>query len=69
LERIVSNPINAFDIVGFIMDVEDGTLSEEQLFVEGFQHLIDTGLAWNLQGAYGRTAQALIDQGLCHLPT
>lgn len=41
--------------------------SEDQA-IEAWQTLIDIGLAWQLQGWFGRTAQALIDQGLCHLP-
>ena len=39
--------------------------SEEQV-IEAWQHLIDTGLAWALQGFFGRTAQSLIEQGVCH---
>jgi hypothetical protein len=38
--------------------------SEEQV-LEAWQHLIDTGLCWQLQGWFGRTATALIEQGLC----
>lgn len=38
--------------------------SEEQV-LEAWQHLIDTKLAWSLQGWFGRTAQALIDAGHC----
>jgi hypothetical protein len=37
--------------------------SEEQV-IEAWQTLVDTGLAWQLQGWFGRTARDLIDQGL-----
>jgi hypothetical protein len=52
------------DQVSKIMAYEDGELDEEQT-IELFQELINSGLAWSLQGHYGRTAQALIEQGLC----
>jgi hypothetical protein len=32
--------------------------------VEAWQYLHDTGLAYRLQGWFGRTAQSLIDQGI-----
>ncbi len=57
-----------FDMVGFIMAFEGGDLASEEELVEGFQHLIDSGHAWTLQGFYGRTAAALIDAGLCTDP-
>lgn len=38
--------------------------SEEQV-IEAWQLLIDTGMAWQLQGFFGRTAQSLIDNGIC----
>lgn len=41
----------------------ENTTREHQL--AAWQHLIDSGLCWNLQGWFGRTAQALIDKGLC----
>lgn len=53
-----------FNTLDFILDFESGDISDEYL-IEGFQHLIDTGQAWTLQGFYGRTAQALIDAGHC----
>lgn len=39
------------------------TDSEEQV-LEAWQHLHDTGLAYQLQGFFGRTARQLIEQGL-----
>ena len=35
---------------------------EEQ--IEAWQHLVNTGLAWSLQGWFGRVAAALIEQGI-----
>jgi len=43
---------------------ENGELDFEET-VDLFQGLIDSGLAWTLQGCYGRTAKALIDAGHC----
>jgi len=37
--------------------------SEEQI-IEAWQYLVDTGLAWKLQGSFGRTAQHLINEGV-----
>jgi hypothetical protein len=38
--------------------------SEAQI-VEAWQHLIDTGLCWQLQGWFGRTAMDFIRAGVC----
>jgi hypothetical protein len=43
---------------------EAGELSDEKE-IELFQKLIDSGLAWQLQGCYGRQAQWLINNGFC----
>jgi len=40
--------------------------SVKERIIEAWQHLIDTGLAWSLQGFFGRTAEALIEKGICH---
>ena len=38
---------------------------DEDTYIEAWQHLIDTGLCWSLQGFFGRTAMRLIEQGVC----
>ena len=38
--------------------------SEEEL-IEAWQHLINNGMVWTLQGWFGRTAKALIEAGIC----
>ena len=35
---------------------------DEDKQIEAWQHLIDTGLVWSLQGRFGRTAINLIEQ-------
>jgi hypothetical protein len=42
-----------------------GENASEDEQIEAWQHLIDTGLAWSLQGWFGRTAANLIEQGIC----
>jgi hypothetical protein len=37
---------------------------DEKRYLEAWQHLVDTGLAWQLQSSFGREGQYLIDQGL-----
>ena len=53
--------LEAIDIAEGFVDAE----SKEQ-FVAAWQQLIDTGLAWSLQGWFGRTAMAMIEDGICH---
>lgn len=50
------------DLVGRIMAYEDGDLSDAEV-VELFAALVASGMAWQLQGSYGRQAVALIDGG------
>jgi hypothetical protein len=49
--------------MGLAEGFEDGT-EEEQ--IEAWQYLVDTGLAWTLQGSFGRTAMSLIEAGVIH---
>lgn len=58
--------MNTTDAVG----IAEGWIeadSEEQI-IEAWQTLIDTGLAWQLQGWFGRTAARLIEDGICTAP-
>ena len=53
-------------LVDQIIDYESGEMGEQEI-IDFFQELIDLGMAWTLQGHYGRMAKSLIDQGLCHV--
>jgi hypothetical protein len=55
--------MNTYTAVGIAEGFIDAD-SEDQM-IEAWQTLIDTGMAWRLQGWFGRQAQALIDQGVC----
>lgn len=54
-----------FDVVDFVIRFEGGDIETEEEIIDGFQHLIDSGTVWGLQGSYGRTAAALIEAGHC----
>jgi hypothetical protein len=52
-----------YTAVGICEGFVDSDDEEQQ--IEAWQHLIDTGLTCTLQGAFGRMAQRLIDEGVC----
>jgi len=52
------------DRMSSIIAYENGELEEEEVILL-FQDLIDSGLAWQLQGSYGRMAEKLIESGYC----
>ena len=49
-----------------VMIAEGVDEAGDEIRVQAWQHLIDTGLVWKLQGRFGRTAAALIEDGICH---
>ena len=55
------------DLTDRIIAYEADELEYEDIF-ELFQDLVDTGLAWKLQGHYGRMAEHLIEQGFVTRP-
>ncbi|MEU5403741.1 hypothetical protein ABZ348_31160 [Streptomyces sp. NPDC005963] len=51
------------DIAIDLMALEAGELGVEET-LDLFALLIKSGMAWDLQGSYGRTAERLIEAGL-----
>jgi len=58
--------MDTFDATMIIEGVEPEAY--EGQIIDAWQLLIDTGLAWQLQGSYGRMARNLIEGGLCNAP-
>jgi hypothetical protein len=55
-------PINA------VLIAEGEIETDQDTQIEAWQYLVDTGLAWSLQGSFGRMAQQLIDQEVITAP-
>jgi len=55
------------NLLNQIVRYEGGEMEEDEV-VEFFQGLIDSGLAWRLQGDYGRMAASMIGHGFCLPP-
>lgn len=51
------------DLTGKIITYESGKLSDEET-VELFSMLVKSGMAWSLQGHYGRIATDMIESGV-----
>jgi len=51
-----------FEAIGYAEGFLEPDNKEEIL--EAWQHLVNTGLAWSLQGWFGRNAQRMIEEGI-----
>ena len=57
MEKVMSQ----YRAVGLAEGFEEGTEDE---ILEAWQFLVDTGLAWQLQGYFGRMAAQMIEDGV-----
>jgi len=60
-------PMSTFDAIMIAEGVQQ--VETEEQYLEAWQMLIDTGMAYQLQGWFGRTANVLIEEGHCTAPT
>ena len=60
-------PMDSYTAVG----IAEGFIAcnSEGEYLRAWQYLIDTGMAYQLQGWFGRTANQLIEEGHCTEPT
>ena len=57
------NTMTPYQAVGIAEGFVESESDEQE--IEAWQYLIDTGMAWTLQGYFGRAAMSLIEQGIC----
>jgi len=57
--------MSAYEATMIAEGVQDATQDEQ---IDAWQYLINTGLAWQLQGCFGRQAASMIEQGICSAP-
>jgi len=60
--KSITKPKKNYDVVSAIIEYEGGSSTDNET-LRLFSHLVKTGQAWTLQGHYGRTAKALMDDG------
>lgn len=54
---------NEKSLVSQVVEYESGEMGDSEM-VLFFQDLVNSGMAWELQGHYGRTAMKLIEAGV-----
>ena len=51
------------------MDIEAIIELQKEHGIEDIQEKINSGMAWKLEGSYGRAAMSCLESGACMLPT
>jgi len=54
--------VDATNVMDYILAYEEGSITDEY-YIALFQYLLDSGMAWTLQGFYGRTTVDLLNTG------
>ena len=60
--------MDSFTAVSIAEGICGGKDATEEQQIEAWQYLINTGLAFQLQGSFGRQAVHLIESGICTPP-
>ena len=58
--------MNAMQAVNIAIGLQDSDNDEQ--YNAAWQYLVDSGMAWTLEGAIGRQAASMIDQGIIDPP-
>ena len=64
---IINECDNQLEEIAWLLEGFIEAESEDQV-IEAWQHLVNTGLAWTLQGFFGRMANQLIESGVINQP-
>ena len=62
-----NSEVGFVQLVDQLIAYEEGQLTEDEE-IALFQHLVDTGTCWHLEGHYHRVAATLIEAGLIKPP-
>jgi len=55
------------DFINDVIKYEEGNMTDEEV-ISFFQYLVNSGIAWTLQGHYGRMAKHLLEEELITAP-